>query len=184
MLLKYSALEKTDDFATLYQGKLTSSRRRIDMIVVHCTATPEGRDMTVEEIRRIHMRDNGWSDIGYHYVIYRDGTIHGGRPVDLIGAHASGYNAHSIGVVYVGGLTAEGSMPKDTRTTAQRKSLQELLKALCKLYPKAKIVGHRELSKDRNGDGQITPDEWQKQCPCFEVSTLRTELRKQNIYKL
>jgi len=182
-LLKQGEEEQTDDFIKFYKGALTQSRRRIDYIAIHCTATPEGRDMTVEQIRRIHMRDNGWSDIGYHYVIYRDGTIHGGRPVDIVGAHVSGYNSHSIGVVYVGGVAADGKTPKDTRTDEQKRSMLALLQRLSKLYPKAKVMGHREFSPDKNGNGIIEPQEWIKACPSFEVLELRSELRKIKAYK-
>ena len=149
--------------------------RRIDYIVIHCTATPEGRDKTVEQIRREHMSQNGWSDIGYHYVIYRDGTIVRGRSVDKVGAHVSGYNAHSIGIAYVGGLENNPNVPygklkaKDTRTPEQKQSLMRLLKELKTQYPKAVIKGHRDFSPDKNGDGIISPCEWIKSCPSFEA---------------
>ena len=96
----------------------------------------------------------GWSDIGYHYVVYLDGTIHEGRNVNISGAHCTGHNANSIGVVYVGGLDAKGNA-KDTRTNAQKDGLLKLLKDLKKLYPKATIHGHREYA--------------QKDCPCFDA---------------
>ena len=174
-LLAKERREQSDEFLKVYNGRLTTSRRRIDYIVIHCTATPEGQDMTVEQIKRIHMRDNGWSDIGYHYVIYRDGSIHGGRSVDLVGAHVAGHNAHSIGVVYVGGLENKPGVPykdlkpKDTRTEEQKKGLLALLKRLKALYPKAKIQGHRDFSPDLNHNGFIEPQEWIKACPCFDA---------------
>ena len=95
--------------------------RSIDKIIVHCTATPEGKHFTVQQIREWHTapkpKGNGWRDIGYHFVVYLDGSVHNGRPVGQIGAHCSGHNAHSIGVCYVGGEVADGShKPKDTRT--------------------------------------------------------------------
>lgn len=96
--------------------------RNINLIVVHCTATPEGRDVTVADIDRMH-RARGWKKIGYHYVVYRDGSVHEGRPVAEVGAHVYGHNANSIGVVYVGGVSADGKTPKDTRTPAQRRAL-------------------------------------------------------------
>ena len=160
--------EKT--WAALFPGRgyvLKRSRRLIKDIVVHCTATPEGVDKDVEYIRKIHLA-NGWSDIGYHYVIYLDGTIHNGRDVDFIGAHVSGYNAHSIGVVYVGGVDAAGK-PKDTRTAEQKTALVKLLKELRELYPHARIRGHRDFSKDLDGNGIIEPKEWVKACPCFDA---------------
>lgn len=135
------------------------SKRVINEIIVHCTATPEGQDVTVNSIRQGHLR-RGFSDIGYHYVIYRDGSIHDGRNVNISGAHCKGHNQHSIGVCYVGGLENipnvpyEKLPPKDTRTAAQKNSLLKLLKELKALYPKATIHGHYEYAN--------------KACPCFE----------------
>ena len=158
-----------------YAGKqivLKRSKRRIDYIAIHCTATPEGNDTTVEDIRKQH-KAQGWSDIGYHYVIYRDGTVNLGRDVDFAGAHVSGYNANSIGVSYVGGLENKPGVPysklpaKDTRTEEQKASMLALLMDLRKLHPKAVIQGHRDFSPDRNGDGVISADEWIKACPSF-----------------
>ncbi len=139
------------------------SKRRIDLILVHCTATADGKDFTVEQIRGWHTapkpKGNGWSDIGYHYVIYRDGTIHEGRSVDVSGAHCEGWNAHSIGIVYVGGCEKDGKTPKDTRTDEQKAALLSLLMDLRKMYPQAKIAGHRDY--DKRG----------KKCPSFDAKT-------------
>lgn len=131
--------------------QLHRSRRKINLIVVHSTATPEGKNYTVADIRKMH-KANGWSDIGYHYVIYRDGTLHEGRDVNISGGHARGYNSNSIGIVYIGGVSAtekdkQGHLKaKDTRTPEQKATLLRLLKDLRKLYPNAKIVGHRDLN--------------------------------------
>lgn len=127
--------------------------RPIREIIVHCTATKEGRETTVSEIDRWH-RDRGWSGIGYHYVVYLDGSVHAGRSVVVAGAHAVGHNKHSIGVVYVGGLDVDGH-PKDTRTEAQKRSLRQLLVKLRRSYPDAVIIGHRDVSC--------------KACPCFDA---------------
>ena len=167
-LLDYHKVEQTPAFSDLYKGKLTASKRRIDDIVIHCTATRDGRAMSVEDIRRIHVRDNHWADIGYHYVILLDGTINSGRPVDQVGAHVAGHNAHSIGVVYVGGLD-NNLQPADTRTERQRGALLALLKMLRAIYPKARIRGHRDFSPDLNHNGIIEPQEWIKACPCFDA---------------
>lgn len=93
--------------------------RKINEIIVHCTATQDGKNIKVEDINRWH-KERGWNMIGYHYVVYLDGTIHQGRSEDQIGAHCLKHNTNSIGVVYVGGLDANGK-PKDTRTEAQSK---------------------------------------------------------------
>lgn len=155
---------------------LKKSKRVINEIIVHCTATPEGEDMTVEQITASHKK-RGFTTIGYHYVVYRDGSIHKGRNVDVSGAHCTGHNTHSIGVCYVGGLenipgVAYDKLPiKDTRTAKQKTALLKLLKDLKALYPKAKIIGHRDTSPDRNGNGIIEPFEWIKGCPCFDAKT-------------
>jgi len=132
---------------------LKTSKRNINKIIVHCTATVEGRETTVEEIRRWH-KQKGWSDIGYHYVVYLDGSIHNGRDVNIIGSHCEGQNANSIGVVYVGGVDKKNK-PKDTRTEKQKDALLKLLKDLRRIYPKAKIYGHCDFSK--------------KACPSFDA---------------
>ena len=139
---------------------LRRSKRRIDEIIIHCTATPEGSPRTVEQIRAQH-KAQGWSDIGYHYVVYLDGTVHEGRNVDIAGAHCTNHNAHSIGIVYVGGLEDRPGVPynrlraKDTRTPAQKGSLLGLLMDLRLLYPQAKIYGHRDFAR--------------KDCPSFDA---------------
>lgn len=134
---------------------LKRSKRRITEIIVHCTATPEYRDYTVADIRRWH-KQQGWSDIGYHYVVYRDGTIHEGRDVDISGAHCTGHNANSIGVVYVGGVATDGKTPKDTRTDLQKTALRSLLLNLRRMYPGAEIHGHRDFAN--------------KACPSFDAT--------------
>lgn len=138
------------------EDRMKKSRRRIKEIIVHCTATPEGRDVTVDEVRRWH-RQRGFSDIGYHYLVYRDGTVHAGRDVDIAGAHCVGHNSMSIGVCYVGGMNRNNTKPEDTRTPAQRASLVRLLRALRELYPDAKIYGHRDFAA--------------KACPSFDART-------------
>ena len=134
---------------------LKKSRRRINEIIVHCTATPEGRDYTVADIRQMH-KAQGWVDIGYHYLVYRDGSIHEGRNVDMVGAHCQGHNAQSIGVCYVGGVARDGKTPKDTRTQAQKDALVHLLMQLVCLYPDATIRGHRDFAA--------------KACPSFDAT--------------
>lgn len=142
--------------------------RTINKIIIHCSATPEGKDYTVEDIDRDH-RKRGFAKIGYHYVIYRDGTIHQGRKEPEVGAHARGYNANSIGVCYIGGLARDGKTTKDTRTQAQRDALVRLLRELVIRYPDAEILGHRDLSPDKNGDGIVSPNEYIKGCPSFDA---------------
>jgi N-acetylmuramoyl-L-alanine amidase len=130
--------------------------RQINRIIIHCTATPEGRDHTAKEIDRWH-KAQGWSGIGYHYVIRLDGTVESGRPIDKVGAHVKGHNADSIGVVYVGGCD-KAMKPKDTRTPAQKEALRELVAKLKGSYLTATVHGHNEFDKG-------------KACPSFNVQT-------------
>lgn len=134
---------------------IKKSRRQIDAIVIHCTASKPNVDLNVDDVRKMHKKQ-GWSDIGYHYLIRLDGRIDVGRDVDIIGAHVSGHNAHTIGVCYVGGLDKNGN-PYDTRTENQKGSLVSLLKMLRAAYPKAIIKGHRDYPGVK------------KACPCFNA---------------
>lgn len=139
----------------------------IRYIVIHCSATRLDRPYPVEALERDHIA-RGFRGAGYHFYIRRSGVIHRLRPLDRIGAHVLGHNRWSWGICYEGGLSTSGEA-EDTRTPEQRASLVVLLRALKRLAPKAEILGHRDLSPDRNGDGQISPQEWVKACPCFDA---------------
>ena len=141
--------------------------RTITLIILHCSATRPTVRYTFEACCRDHLR-RGWRDIGYHYYVTRDGEVHEGRPLCQVGAHCKDHNRHSIGICYEGGLDAYGN-PCDTRTVAQRLALRALLVLLHQRFPAAIILGHRDLSPDLNGNGSIDPDEWLKQCPCFDA---------------
>ena len=132
----------------------------IRYIVVHCSATRASQSYSPEALERDH-RARGFRSAGYHFYIRRSGAIIPLRPLEQIGAHARGYNRSSYGVCYEGGLDDTGR-PADTRTAEQRTALRQLLEHLHTLAPQATILGHRDLSPDRNGDGHITPDEWIK----------------------
>ena len=99
--------------------------RKINKIIVHCSATPEGRDVKTETIRDWHVNGNHWKDIGYHYVVELEGSVQKDRDEREVGSHLSGQNANSIGVCYVGGVAKDGKTPKDTRNEAQKQSLHE-----------------------------------------------------------
>lgn len=118
--------------------------RKITLIIVHCSANRSGSALRMVDMDRYH-RSLGWKGCGYHYVIPTDGTIEPGRPEERVGAHCRGHNAHSIGICYIGGLTAEGKTPQDTRTEAQKVALRQLLTDLHIRYPTALIVGHSDL---------------------------------------
>ena len=140
-------------WAKLKGNTLAKSKRTINEIIVHCSATQEGKAFTTADIKKWHLA-RGFSDIGYHYVVYLDGSVHDGRNINIAGAHCTNHNAHSIGVCYIGGLD-KNNKPKDTRTDAQKKSLLNLLTQLKKLYPKANIYPHSKFSN--------------KACPCFNA---------------
>lgn len=142
--------------------------RQITELVLHCSATKEGKNVTVADIDRWH-RERGFKKIGYHYVIYLDGSIHTGRGLEEVGAHVTGHNATTIGICYVGGLDASGN-PKDTRTPEQKAAIVYLLESLREKFPKARICGHRDFSPDKNGNGKIEPNEYIKACPCFDAA--------------
>lgn len=129
--------------------------RKVNEIIVHCTATAEGKDFKVEDIDRWH-KAKGWNCIGYHKVVYLDGSVHQGRPDSKIGAHCFGHNNNSIGVAYVGGVALDGKTPKDTRTPQQKTSLVKLLTELKHKYPEAAIRGHRDFTA--------------KACPSFDAT--------------
>ena len=143
--------------------------REINLIVVHCSATRADRDFTENDLEVCH-RHRGFNGAGYHFYIRKNGGIKNTRPLEKPGAHALGYNAHSIGICYEGGLDVR-YRPADTRTEWQKHSLRVLIRTLLMDYPGCWVCGHRDLSPDRNGDGRISPEEWVKECPCFEVTS-------------
>lgn len=130
--------------------------RTITEFIIHCSATIEGTPITVEDIDLWH-REKGCKEIGYHYVIYLDGSIHRGRACEKVGAHCIGHNKQSIGICYIGGLDKNGK-PKDTRTPQQTRALTTLLQTLRLIYPMATTHGHNEFAN--------------KDCPCFSVDEL------------
>ena len=136
--------------------------RTITLLVVHCTATPAGRPVGRDTVDSRH-RQRGWSGIGYHYLVGLDGTVETGREEARVGAHCQRHNAHSIGICYVGGTDSQGH-PADTRTEVQRLALRRLLSELRGRYPKALIVGHRDLNP-------------LKACPSFDAAAEYADLQ-------
>lgn len=132
-------------------------RKNTRHIVLHCSATRGVMDVGVKEIRQWH-KAKGWSDIGYHFVIRRNGTVEKGRPRDAIGAHVAGHNSDTLGICMVGGLADKAPWaPTDNFTKEQWAALKMLVADLLKVYPKATILGHRDFPKVA------------KACPCFEA---------------
>ena len=149
-------------------------KSNIDAIVIHCTASKAGQDLRAADIDKQH-QERGFAMIGYNYVVDLDGTVEDGRPLTRDGAHCNtaglsgkSYNKHSIGIVYVGGLDENGK-PADTRTPEQKQALANLVYRLINEYPIVEVIGHRDASPDKNGNGKIERNEWIKQCPCFDV---------------
>tara|TARA_B100001113_G_C20884377_1_gene524130 strand:+ start:100 stop:537 length:438 start_codon:yes stop_codon:yes gene_type:complete len=133
--------------------------RKIEKIIVHCSATPEGKPISVETIRKWHLK-RGWRDIGYHFVIDLEGCVEEGRPIEQTGAHTKGENFDSIGICYIGGVEKERDkkgkwVAKDTRTPEQKEALEDLLCRLKGLYPASVVYGHNNFSS--------------KACPCFNA---------------
>ena len=137
------------------------------LIVIHCSATREDKDFTEYDLDVCHRR-RGFNGAGYHFYIRKNGDIKSTRPIEKVGAHAKGFNRESIGICYEGGLDSKGR-PKDTRTEWQKHSLRVLVLTLLKDYPECRVCGHRDLSPDRNENGEIEPEEWVKACPCFDA---------------
>ena len=129
--------------------------RLVKEIIIHCSATREGQQISVDTIRDWHLA-KGWNNIGYHFYIDLDGTINKGRDIDKIGAHCKGHNRNSIGICYCGGVETDGKTPKDTRTQEQKDSLLNVLKTLKAMYPEAVIYSHNEFAA--------------KACPSFDAT--------------
>ena len=129
--------------------------RLVKEIIIHCSATREEQQVSVDTIRDWHLA-KGWNDIGYHFYIDLDGTINKGRDIDKMGAHCKGHNRNSIGICYCGGVETDGKTPKDTRTQEQKDSLLNVLKTLKAMYPEAVIYSHSEFAN--------------KACPSFDAT--------------
>ena len=140
--------------------------REVNKIIIHCSATREGQDVSVETIKKWHLA-RGFTDIGYHFYIDINGEIFKGRDIDKMGAHCKGHNHGSIGIAYCGGVEQDGETPKDTRTEAQKDALLIILKTLKVMYPQAKIHSHKDFSK--------------KACPSFDATSEYKNLESKGV---
>lgn len=142
--------------------------RKIDTIIIHCTATKLSMNTTTNDLYRWHVEERGWSHIGYHFYIDQRGKVHTCRPLEMIGAHAKGHNETSIGVCLEGGLSETTGKPADTRTLAQRGSLIKLIETLSETFSiqTKNIIGHNEIAN--------------RDCPCFDVARIREHLHTAN----
>jgi len=138
--------------------------REINTIILHCAYTFPEMDIGAAEIRRWHVQDNRWNDIGYHYVIRRDGTVETGRPIEVVGAHVAGHNQHSIGICLVGGKAEPGR--QNTNFTAEQwVALSDLVKSLLEQFPSATVAGHNNFDRS-------------KSCPTFDAKAWAENLLK------
>ena len=144
--------------AKVENGKNMMSADSVRFLVLHCSASRCNQDYSVEQLRRDH-KARGFYDIGYHFYIRKDGTMTQHRKLLEVGAHARPYNRCSIGICYEGGLDEQGK-PCNTMTTEQETRLIDLFRNLKILFPKAKIVGHRDL-----------PGTTPKECPCLNAGS-------------
>lgn len=142
--------------ARVENGKQMMGADSIRFLVLHCSATRSNQNYSVEQLRRDHIK-RGFYDIGYHFYIRKDGTLTQHRFLLEVGAHARPYNRCSIGICYEGGLDENGK-PRNTLTAEQTERINNLLIRLHRLFPKAKIVGHRDL-----------PGTTPKECPCLDA---------------
>lgn len=143
-------------------------RNRTDFLVIHTSATRPSWDGGAADIDTWH-RGFGWDGIGYHFVIRRNGRIEVGEDLKKVGSHVQGFNSVAVGVCLVGGLNEAGKA-ENNYTPEQWASLKTLVKTLKATYPEARLVGHRDLSPDKDNDGVVKPSEWVKECPCFSVT--------------
>lgn len=130
--------------------------RKIDKIIVHCSGTSEFQDFDITDIRDWHVNGNGWSDVGYHFIIKLDGTIQDGRPIQKIGAHCFRKNRSSIGICYIGGMNRDMTEWEDTRTEKQKESLLLLINDLKERFPNTIVYGHKDFTN-------------KKLCPSFDA---------------
>lgn len=157
-------------------------KQKLKYLVIHCTATPEGRDVSAADIRRMHTspkpQGRGWRQVGYTDLFRLDGTrerlVKNNEDAYVDGWEvtngAAGFNSVSRHIVYASGVAKDSKTPQDTRTPAQRSAMAEYVQDFHRRHPDVKIIGHRDLSPDRNGNGKVEPNEWTKACPSFEVS--------------
>ncbi len=140
-------------------------------ITLHCSATNPAKPFTKADLHHAHVVKKKWSDIGYHYYIRTDGTIHPCRPMNRSGAHVKGHNTDNIGICLEGGVDANGKAEAnftDIQLEAAHHLTEELAENYCVEHHNVK--GHRDWFPDLNGDGVIDRRDWLKECPCFDVA--------------
>ncbi len=150
---------------------MNQNHRTVRRIVVHCSAGPVAQKASAivnYHTLPVSRGGRGWKAPGYHYIVEADGKVVATLPEERVANGAKGYNADSIHICYTGGILPSGK-PGDTRTVAQKSALHTLIAGIRSRRGKLPVMGHRDLSPDRNSDGKITPDEWIKICPCFEA---------------
>lgn len=160
--------------------------RKIDYIVLHCTAGPQNQ--TVESIQAYWKNHLGWKSPGYHHMIKPSGEIVDLLPIEFPSNGVAGFNAHSIHISYIGGVDVRRIVKDgkpvnvlgksiDNRTLQQMCAMEFLVRKYHSMFPEAKIMGHRDFSPDKNRNGIIEPSEWMKTCPSFSVKQWLADIK-------
>ena len=148
------------------QTRLDFTMRKIKYLVVHCTASPQAT--SVDSIKRYWKNVMKWDDPGYHVIVEPDGEAVVLAPIEAITNGVKGFNSKSIHISYIGGVDKNGK-PVDNRTPEQKATLLRYLTKWKEIFPAAIILGHRDFSPDKNGNGRVDPWERIKECPCFDA---------------
>ena len=152
------------------------NKRQIERIFIHCTASLQ-EEYTDDKLMQ-EFKNKGWKNPGYHYVIRPDGSVFNCLSEDKVSNGVYGYNQTSINIAYVGGITKTNKKGIDNRTDSQKSALLGLLNILRIKYPKAYIMGHRDISPDTNNNGIVDPWERIKECPCFDAMVEYSKLNE------
>ena len=132
-------------------------RKKTDSIIIHCAATKKSMDIGYKEIREWHVDQNGWDDVGYHYIIRRNGKLEKSRPEEYSGAHAPSHNSRSIGICLVGGMADDGG-PENNFTLEQFLTLKDLVNMVMNKYSDiTEVLGHCDVQDNKPN------------CPGFDV---------------
>lgn len=140
--------------------------RKINNIVIHCTATSQ--DTSIQSITEFWKFVKGWKSPGYHYIIDKNGVTTQLLEEKFVSNGVAGHNSDAIHIAYIGGIDKNGNAV-DNRTLMQKAALIGMIKTLRHKYPNTTVLGHRDFSQDKNGNGIIDPWERIKECPCFDA---------------
>ena len=163
---KFSSVGK-DLTEEIYTGWIYETKRKINSVVLHCSASDYHKNYDALDIDQWH-KDRWGSGCGYHYIILQDGTIQKGRWLDYPGAHVKGHNKYSIGICYIGGVDENNEVVYDNETKEQKRSIIVLIDLLCSMYnlnSETQVKGHNEFPNVH------------KECPCLDMNEIRNSLQ-------